>query len=431
MTEQQAVEYLHSLPRMGAKPTLERMRALMARLGDPQKNLKFVHVAGTNGKGTVCTLTAAILQKAGFKVGLTISPFVLDFRERFQVNGQMIPKRDLGRLTALVKEAAEDMEAQGLEKPVEFEAVTAVAFLWFARQECDLVVLETGLGGEFDATNVIDAPLVAAITCIGLDHTAQLGGTLEKIAQAKCGIIKPGCTIVTYPAQPKKALGEILAAAAEKGCELVVPDPEDLERRKGRPFENRMNYGGYEAALPFAGLHQAYNASMAVEICLALWRKGYDIQDEAILEGLEAASFPSRIEVLRAEPLVVLDGCHNPDGARALAATLEEAGCESLTAVVGMMTDKDAAPFLKELGPYCARLLAITPEGPRPRPAEELAALGRKYVGRVETRPSLEAALDEALANGWDLLVCGSLYLASQARPLLLQKLKKAPKPEK
>ncbi|MBQ5755161.1 MAG: bifunctional folylpolyglutamate synthase/dihydrofolate synthase, partial [Oscillospiraceae bacterium] len=179
---------------------------------------------------------------------------------------------------------------------------------------------------------------------------------------------------------------------------------------------------------PFLGRHQALNAAMAVEICLALWRKGYEVEDEAILQGLEKASFPARIEVLRKEPLVLLDGCHNPDGAKALAAVLNEAECETLTLVMGMMGDKDAAPCLKALGPYCARLLAVTPEGPRAMPAEQLATLGRKYIGRVETRPSLEAALEEALEAGNDLLVCGSLYMAAEARPYLLGKLKKKSK---
>ena len=195
------------------------------------------------------------------------------------------------------------MEADGLEPPVEFEAVTAVALCWFARKGCDFAVLETGLGGRYDATNVVPGTLVAAITCIGLDHTAILGSTVEKIAMEKSGILKPGCIAVSYPAQPARAQRVVEAAAQRLGCELVTPDPEDVHRRRGLPFENRMEYGGYEVVLPFPGRHQAMNASMAIEIALALWRKGYEITDEQIIAGLEQASFPARIEVLRRQPL--------------------------------------------------------------------------------------------------------------------------------
>lgn len=425
MTEKQAIEYLHSLPRMGGGATLRRMRSLMEHLGNPQNGLRYVHVAGTNGKGTVCTLTASILQHAGYKVGLTISPYVLEFRERYQINGDMIPKRTLGALVSKVKKAVEQMTAAGEETPVEFEAVTAVAFLWFAQEKCDFVVLETGLGGRFDATNVIENPMVCAITCIGLDHTAQLGTTLDKIASEKAGIIKPGCTIVTYPEQPKLALQEIIAAAAEQECELVVPDAADLERRKSENFENIINYGGYRANLPWPGKHQAYNAAMAVEIALALWRKGIEVDDDAILDGLEMAAFPARIEVFRKEPLVLLDGSHNPDGGKALGQTLAENQCESMTLILGMMADKNVGEYIKAIAPYFSKMVAVQPDYPRAMDVEQLATVGRKYIGRVETDIDVHHAITQAINAGNDVVVCGSLYLASQARPIVLECLKK------
>ena len=418
MTANQAIEYLHSMPRLGSGPTLDRIRALLARLGHPENDLKCVHVAGTNGKGTVCTLTASILQKAGFKVGLTVSPYVLEFRERFQINGEMIPPEELAALTEEVRDAIEAMKADGEESPVGFEAVTALALLWFARQKCDLVVLETGLGGRCDATNAVPNTLVAAIVRIGLDHMELLGDTVEKIAQEKCGIIKPGCTVVTYPDQPKEALREIIVAAGTQDCELVVPELTDLRRMKGLPFENRMDYGGYEVALPFAGKHQAYNAMMAVEIALALWRKGYEISDDAILEGLEAARFPARIERMSIQPLILLDGGHNPDGANALADTLQEAGCKELVAVMGVLADKSVGPMLEALEPCFKTVYTVTPDCPRAMQAQELARLAAEHFDNTLACDTLEQAIQAASAHG-DFVVCGSLYLASQARPLL------------
>lgn len=413
MTEQQAIDYLHSLPRLSGAPTLDRMRALLAALGDPERQFKAVHIAGTNGKGTVASLTAAILQAAGYRTGLTISPFVLEFRERFQIDGAMIPPEELAALTEEIRAAADTLA----EPPVEFEAVTALAFLWFARQKCDVAVVEVGLGGRFDATNALPPPLVAAITSIGLDHTELLGDTLAAIAAEKAGIIKPGSTVVCYPDQPREALREIVVAAGAAGCELVVPDREDLTLRKGRPLENRIDYGGYQAALNFPGVHQAYNAMMAVEIALALWRKGLDIPDEAIDRGLAAARLPARIEVLGRAPLVVLDGCHNPDGMKALAAALTAEKLPRFTAVLGMLADKNAAEALAAIAPCVRRAYTVAPDSPRALSAEQLTALAAPRIPDVTPCASLQQALDLARADGSPLLICGSLYLAAQARP--------------
>lgn len=423
MTSSEAIDWLHSLPRLGGGATLARMQALLRELGGPERQLRFVQIAGTNGKGTVAALTASILQKAGYKTGLTISPSVLEFRERFQIDGQMIPPETLARLTGEVKAAAERAAAAGGRMPVEFEAVTAVALLWFAREKCDIAVLETGLGGRYDATNTVQNTLVSAITRIGLDHTELLGDTLAAIAQEKSGIIKPGSIVVCYPNQPKEALREIVVEAGRQGCELVVPDLDDLTRRHGPPFSNRMDYGGYEVLLPFVGAHQACNAMMAVEIALALCRKGLAIEDEAILAGLESARMPARIEILRREPLVLLDGCHNPDGTAALAGVLREEKAAGLTAVLGMLADKKVEEALKNLSGCFARVYTVTPNNPRAMPAGELARLAGRYFAWVQPCESLPGALSDALAEERDLVVCGSLYLAAEARGLLLEQL--------
>lgn len=417
-----ALEWLQSLPRLSGEPGLDRMKALLAALGDPQKRGRYVHIAGTNGKGSVSAFTANILQKAGFKTGLTISPYVLDFRERFQINGQMIPPDNLERLAARVRAAAETLA----ETPVQFEAVTALALCWFDEEHCDVAVLETGLGGRFDATNAVENTLVAAITRIDLDHTELLGDTVEKIAAEKAGIVKPGCIAVTYPVQEKEALQAIAAACIREKADLVAPEAEDIHLRRGGLFENRMEYGGYEVNLALPGAHQACNAAMAIEIALALWRQGLDIPDEAILEGLEATRFPARIEVLRAQPLVLLDGSHNPAGAAALAATLKAQRLpQKPAAVLGVLADKAAGEMLRALGESFSTIYAVTPDCPRAMSAEALAELAARELPEVPVYPcaDLGQALDTALDLPQGAVVCGSLYLAAQARPMLLERL--------
>lgn len=368
MTTQQAMEALHALPRMGqGAPGLARMQNLCDHLGNPEKELQCIHIAGTNGKGSLAAMTSSILTAAGYKTGLTISPYVVDFRERFQIDGEMIPPRTLANLTEKVLDAIDAIEAEGGEKPVEFEAVTALAFLWFAREKCDLVVLETGLGGRCDATNVVPHKLVAAITKIGYDHMEVLGDTLDKIAAEKAGIIKEGTVVVNYPDQPAEAMGPILTAAAEAHTSIITPDKDDLTLLRGKRLENRIDYGGYRAALGLPGTHQANHAAMAVEIALALWREfGYDISDDAILQGLADARMPARIEVLRRHPLLLLDGCHNPDGAKMLAATLTRADFEeNLVGVLGVLADKDYKDMLSDLAPCFAKVYTVTPNCPR------------------------------------------------------------------
>ena len=427
MTAQQAVEALHALPRLGTQPSLDRMRTLLDALGNPEQQLHYVHIAGTNGKGSLAAMTAAILTAAGYKTGMTISPYVTEFRERFQINGEMIPPRTLASLAEKVLDAVQGITAAGGESPVEFEAVTALALLWFAREKCDLVVLETGLGGRCDATNAVPNKLVAAITRIGLDHTELLGDTVEKIAAEKAGIITPGCTVVCYPDQPEEARNVIAAAAEKAGAKLVTPDREDLNLEKVRPLKNHIDYGGYEVRLGLSGRHQAYHAAMAVEIALALWREyGYDISDEAILSGLAAARMPARIEVLRRHPLLLLDGGHNPDGVRALAAELKKAGYqENLVVVMGVLADKNHRAMLRAMAPVTEKMFCVTPACPRALPAEELQKEA-KFLLDAETVPTVKQAIRRALDYCEDrhlpgVVVCGSLYLAAEARPMLLK----------
>lgn len=426
MTEQQAVQAIHALPRMGGA-TLERMHALLGALGNPEQQLKCIHIAGTNGKGTLSVMTASILTHAGYKTGLTVSPYVVDFRERFQINGEMIPPRTLADLTEEVLDAVDGLCAAGQPSPVEFEVVTAIAMLWFAREHCDFVVLETGLGGRYDATNAIPSPLVAAITRIGMDHTDVLGDTLAEIAAEKAGIIKEGCAVVCYPDQPPEAMGPLLTAAAEAHTSIQTPEMDNILPLKCRPLQNYIDYGGYRVMLAFPGKHQANHAAMAIEIALILWRQyGYEISDEAIEAGLQAARMPARIEVIRRHPLLLLDGCHNPDGAAALASTLADAGYEgNLVGVMGVLKDKDHTPMLEALSDTFDKVFTVTPDCPRAMTAEELEEAARYHLD-VEVGGSVRQAICKAVEyadyhNLAGVVVCGSLYLAAEARPILLE----------
>ena len=421
MQYEEALAWVHSLPRLCSAPGPQNERALLQALGRPQDALKFVHVAGTNGKGSAVLMLASVLKAAGLRVGATVSPFVLDFRERFQLNGEMISREACAGILTQVRGALEQMPPAQREQIAEFDAVTAAALLWFAQQGCDIVCLETGLGGRLDATNAVDNTLVACIMAIGKDHTELLGHTYAGIAAEKCGIFKPGCSVVAYPAQPEEAMRQIEACAAAAHCPLCVPQLEDFHFYRGRPFENRVNYGGYDLEVPFAGRHQAYNAAVMVQAALALCEHGFDISDDAIMQGIAAARNPARIEVLQRRLLVILDGMHNPDGARALADVLRAGRVQGLTAVMGVLQGKGEAEMLRALSPHLARVYAVQPPSPRALPAGQLAAAARQVCGQVSVWQDVPLAVQDALRTcQGGVLICGSLYLAAQVRPMFL-----------
>lgn len=420
MDYEQALAWVHSLPRLAPHPGVENTRLLLEKLGNPEKSLKFVHIAGTNGKGSATVMLACVLHRAGYHVGASVSPYVLEFRERFLLDGEMIPRETLAQLLTEVRAAAQALHAEGWDSLVEFDAVTAATLLWFARERCDIVCLEVGLGGRLDSTNAVENTLVACVMCIGKDHTELLGDTYAAIAGEKCGIFKNNCTVVSYPAQPQEAMDEITLRAADAHCPLVVPDLQDLHLYKAPAFENRFDYGGYDLVVPFPGLHQAYNAAVVVEAALTLCDRGFEIPDEAIMDGIAEARFPARIEVLSRRPLVVLDGAHNPDGARALSATLRGAGLSGLTAVIGILDGKQPDEMLAALAPCFARVYTVRPDSPRALSAEALAALAKRHFAQVKACETVEQALRLAREDAEaGLVVCGSLYLAAQARGLL------------
>lgn len=413
MTYSQALQWLHSLPRFSAAG-LYTIKALLKQLGNPEKNLKFVHLAGTNGKGSATVMLASVLTAAGYKTGANISPYILDFCERFQINGEMITQDELLKIIISVHAAAQKLQTQ--HPLCEFEAVSAVALLWFAKQKCDIVCLEVGLGGRLDATNAIENTIVSCIMHIAKDHTELLGDTLAKIAAEKCAIFKNNCDVIVYPQQEKEAMDVILRAAAENGCEVTIPNFIDFHFYKSPPFENRINYGGYDLRVPFSGRHQAFNASVVLEAALALCRRGFNISDDDIINGIENAKIPARIEVISQNPYVIVDGAHNPDGASALSETLKPVG--KMTGVIGILQDKDIQEMLKAFSSCFNNVYTVTPNNPRAMQAAKLAQQAKPYFDNVTSCESLQQALQLASAQG-NVCVCGSLYLAADARKYL------------
>lgn len=366
---------------------LDRMVALLEELGRPQDDLRFVHVAGTNGKGSTCAYLASILQAAGYRVGLFTSPFIECFEERIRVNGANITTEELSRAVAAVRPCAEAVEKRTGDHPTEFELMAAVAFEHFRSSGCDVVVLEVGLGGRLDATNVIETPEVSVIARIGLDHTDLLGGTLAAVAGEKAGIIKPGVPVVSWP-QDEEAMAVIERVCAERGCALTTPDfaslhVEPLEwGKKGDAAEfselRCFSYQGEEFVTRLLGSYQPANAALALETVRVLVERGWDIPAEAQFAGAAAAQWPGRFEVVASDPLTIIDGGHNPQGAQALAASLADAlgeeGLGSVTFVMGVLADKDYRAMATAVAPWGRRVVAYTPDSPRALPGGELAA---------------------------------------------------------
>ena len=429
MTYEKAVETINSLLVFGSKPGLERVRELVDRIGSPDKQLKFIHVAGTNGKGSVCAYLSEILHQAGYKTGMFISPFVIEFRERFQINGEMIPKERLASITEEVYPVVEAMKAEG-KIITEFEMVLAVGLKWFAEEKCDIVVLETGLGGRFDATNIISVPLVSVIMSISLDHTAILGDTAPKIAFEKCGIIKAGGTTVLYGEQPEGVLEVVQSAVNERHNHLLIADPSTVtELSSGLDgsdflFHDPKLFDGQTLTLhtPLIGQHQLKNAAAALNVCAALREKGVSISLDAIANGISHTTFPARLELLSKEPVILLDGAHNPGGAASLRDAIQKhlQGYHKI-AVVGMLADKDVHTALSLLIPLFDKVIAVSPDNPRAMSETDLAKIVESFGVSAETETDYQKAYSRAVQyasqtpNG-AVIMFGSLYLASTLR---------------
>lgn len=419
----QALEYIGSRLRFGIKPGLERTTELLEKMGGPQRKLRFVHIAGTNGKGSTCVMTASALIEAGYKTGLYTSPYITYFRERMQINGEMIPE---GELAALISEAKDIIEssAEGSElgNVTEFELITCAAMKWFSDRECDHVVLETGLGGRLDSTNVIERPACTAITRVDLDHTAVLGDTIEKIAAEKAGIIKPGCPVVMAAEQPEEAERVISERAAALGAPLIRPDPSALAILSESIEGTEVSYKGIDVKIPLAGRHQTVNFMTAAEILRVL-----GIQDKYIVSGVEKARIPARLELICRRPVVLLDGAHNPNGAEALYNAVKTLlPGKKLTGVMGALADKDYLSEIKLLGGCFDRIYCCDGFSERCLSAPELARSMGMYTEAMaccSPREAFDKALSDAVKAPEDsaVIVFGSLYLAGELRPYMTE----------
>ncbi len=419
----EAIEYIHSLEKFGIKPGLERIKSLLDILGNPQDKLKVIHVAGTNGKGSTSTMISNILIKNGFNTGLYISPYVTDFRERIQLNGNMIEHSELAECVEKVKNAVDILLEKG-EQTTEFEALTATAFVYYAKKKCDFVVLEVGLGGRFDATNVVKAPFVSVIASISLDHTNILGDTVEQIAAEKCGIIKFGGETVSYPLQTEEALGVIRNTCDKRMNSLRIPDVSKLETGKQSIEGTQVCYDGIDYLLPLAGEHMVYNSITAIEAIRSLSRFGIRIADDVISAGIGASVMPARMELIKKKPVIILDGGHNEGCANALADYIRKhLSGKRIIMVSSMMADKDYSSYLRVVAPFADVFIATKADVPRALSSDDLCKAASEFC-RVTHSVSDPLKAITAAANITEsdevLIVCGSFYLAGEIRDNLL-----------
>lgn len=426
MLDKDRLERIFARRAFGIKPGLDATRLLLAELGDPHNGLAIVHIAGTNGKGSVAAMLASIFQTAGFKTGLYTSPHLARLNERFKLDGAEIPDSELEPLLAEVEGAAEALEQRGAAAPTFFECMTAAAALWYKRKSAQLLVAEVGMGGRLDSTNVLN-PVLSVITRIGMDHMEHLGATLEEIAREKAGIIKPAVPIVCG-AMPPAALAAIRAAAAAAKAPppVLAPDEVSVLRKSGDLSGQRVaiesqsqSYG--TIALKLAASYQTENIATAVSAAEAFQRAaGIDFNADIIKRGLAAARWPGRFQLISETPQILLDGAHNPDGAAALIKALHDAKAgRRLSFITGMCADKDIDGFYAAISPACGRVRTVPLENPRSATPVRLAEAAKRHgINNAVPFDTLAAALEDAKAEaeseGKPIIICGSLFLVGE-----------------
>lgn len=395
MKYQEALDFIEKITGLGIVPGLDSIKELCRELGNPQDTLKFVHIAGTNGKGSTLAFISTILQAAGYRVGRYVSPTIFEYRERIQVDGKMISKVALGELMEQVKAACERMVARGLSQPTPFEVETALAFLYFQKKKCDIVVLETGMGGLYDATNLITTTQVAVITSVGMDHMQFLGDTVEKIAGQKAGIIKNECYVICMK-QDEAVMQVVDQAANEKQAMLVVADAEEAAKVRYGVEKQQFDYAGMKnLTIALAGKHQIANAVVAIEAVRALGQKGFAVSEQAIREGLLATRWPGRFTVVSKKPLFIVDGAHNEDAAQKLANSIEFYFTNRrIIYIMGILKDKEYDKVISLTHKYADQIITVTPpNNPRAMHAYDLA----KEIAKVHTAVTAVDSLEEAV----------------------------------
>ena len=421
MNYNEALEFIHSRMKFGSQPGMERIAALCEAFGNPQDKLKFVHVAGTNGKGSTCTMIAEILKASGYKVGLFTSPYVVDFRERIRVDSQMIPEEDFAQIVERIIPVIDELKKKDIN-PTEFEIITMAAFLYFEKVECDIVVLEVGLGGTLDSTNIIKQSEVSVITSISMDHTDILGDTILDIAAHKCGIFKKGGNVVGYPQPDFTVERFVKEKAKEAECEYTHSDLGRIRLVREEADGSTIIYAGCTFKIPLSGKHQIYNFSTAISAINVLKKKGWEISMKNMLDGVANLRMPARVEIVSENPLVIIDGGHNAEGFDALCYTLEKHYKDkNIIAVFGMMKDKNYKYCAEKMAKICDKIYTTTVSNPRSLTAKELAAEIKCFGGKAKTVEDCGKAYKKALKKADEntlVLVCGSLYLASDIKNL-------------
>ncbi len=415
MTYNEALEYIHSVEWLGSRPGLSRTEELLALLGNPEKDVKFIHVAGTNGKGSTCSMLNSILRCAGYKVGLYTSPYIVRFNERMCINGEPISDTELAELVEIIKPFAEGME----DKPTEFEIITALAFLYFKRNNCDVVVLEVGMGGRLDSTNVIESPVVSVITGVAIDHTSVLGNTVEKIAFEKAGIIKSGRSVV-YGGRDDDAFKVISARASECASDIVRAKLDTVKIHSMDVSGTFFDYGDYrDLKLALCGEYQLDNAATVLETVDELNKSGFIIDLNAVKDGLAGARWRARFELLNNEPPVIFDGSHNIQGVTAAAESIKRFFVKDdnskVVLLMGVLEDKDYRDMVALLAPLAEKVFTVTPPSPRALDSLNLAKVfegfGVKAEGYSEIENGVSAAYEFAKKEKRPLIMLGSLYM--------------------
>lgn len=434
MDYNQALEYIYSAYKFGSKLGLENITDLLNRLGNPQNRYKYIHVAGTNGKGSVTSMISHILHEAGYKVGMFTSPYLENFTERIQVNLKEMPNEDLGKVTKIVKEKVEEMVAEGRNHPTVFEIITAIGLLYFAQQEIDIAVVEVGLGGRFDATNVVDKPLLSVITAIDFDHTDVLGNTLGEIAFEKAGIIKHGRPVVVYP-QLHEASTVLRKVSKERDAFLYEVSTDQIlvkeSSLEGNFFDFRYKDREYkDLKLNLIGEHQLLNAATALSAIEVIRDLGIGVPEAAIYKGLAKTKWPGRLEKVYERPLIIIDGAHNAAGASVLANTISKYfNRDEVTLVLGILKDKEVDAVVSKLCPLANKVITTKPESHRAMDPSQLSTKVVKYCDKVITEPNIPDAVDKAIdiaGHEGVVIICGSLYLAGSARSYIKNKDRKS-----
>jgi len=426
MNYQEAMEFIDRTASYGSVLGLSSIRQLLKCLGNPQERLKFIHIAGTNGKGSVLAYVSTVLTKAGFRTGRYLSPVIFEYREKIQIDGEYITEEEVAKGMTAIKEAVDQMLGMGFAHPTVFEIETALGFLYFVKKSCDLVVLETGLGGQEDATNVITTSICSVITSVSLDHVPILGETIEEIAACKAGIIKPFVPVVlAYQAEP--VMEVVRKRCMEKNSVLRVTHPETVRLCRDREGIQRFSYKNYKNLdISLAGRFQIENACIAIEVIEELRRQEYQITQEALKEGLLKTNWPGRFQKIHDKPLIYVDGAHNPEGAKRLYEAIELYFTnQKIIYIIGVLKDKDYKKVIDVTINRGECAYTITPENERGLPGEKLAEYIRKVNKDAQAFPSLWEAFRQALRKAGEdgvIIAFGSLSFLGEFMNLVQER---------